>query len=179
MTQRLPWVALALLAALPATASTVLPLTVDDLTDRADRVFHGICLDARGEKHDGRIVTRARFVVREGLKGAVTDTLDLLLPGGVAEGVRTTISGMPAFAAGQEVVLFLTEEDRIGRVWPVGLAQGGFRVNRDGRSARVRRDLDAVDFGAAGRPAAPPAREMLLDDLLDQVRRNAGTQDRR
>lgn len=159
-------------------ASTVLALDVDDLTDRSQQIFHGTCIDAGSAIESGNVVTRLRFAVAEGLKGSGSDTLDVVLPGGLMHGQRYSISGMPEFAVGQEVVLFLSAPDASGRVWPTGLAQGGFHVQRDSDgSARVRRDHSGLAFHGSARPVAQPAQDMNLDDLLSAVRTQMGQSD--
>lgn len=155
-----------------AMASTVVALNVDELTDRSRQIFHGVCIESHAAIEAGDIVTRLRFAVAEDLRGADADTVDIVLPGGVMDGQRYSISGMPTFTVGQEVVLFLSEPDDAGRVWPIGLAQGGFHVQRPaGKPARVRRDYSELRFHeSAARPAAAATRDLRLDDLLRAVR---------
>ena len=174
---------LSLLASTTAIASTVVPLSVSDMTGRSRQIFHGVCIEARADIVDGDIVTRFRFAVAEGLKGVPTDTLDVVLPGGTLDGIRYRITGMPNFVPGEEVVLFLTRPDSAGRVWPVGLAQGGFRVRRETDSPpRVRRNFAGLRFQGSARAAGIQADDLRLDDLLDEVRSLTGataTGDRR
>jgi len=72
------------------------------------------------------------------------------------------VPGLPRYAVGDEIVVFLRGESRRGFTSPVGLAQGVYRVERRGGHASVRddgvtrgrRDLDAflADVGGlAGR----------------------------
>ena len=167
-----PWLGLLLLlSAAAAPASTVVPLNVTQLTDGARRIFLGTCVGARPDTLGGAIVTRFDFVVDTPLKGVTDDTLRVALPGGEFAGIRESIAGVPAFTAGDEVVLFLTAADRHGRAWPVGLAQGGFYVRRaPGRAPRVRRDFDALRFeGASARGAGLPATDMPLSELLEDI----------
>lgn len=157
----------------PVGSSTVVPLSLSDLTARADRIFHGTCVGVRSELVAGDIVTRLTFAVDEGLKGTVGDTLALRLPGGELDGVRDEVSGMPSFVPGDEVVLFVTEVDGLGRVWPVGLGQGDFRVLREGnRPAAVGRSLDDLRLpgGAAARPTGLPPTPTSLEALLEEIR---------
>ncbi|MDA0334780.1 MAG: hypothetical protein O2782_06430 [bacterium] len=158
-----------------ATASTVVPLSVAELTDRSQQVFHGICLDSHAAAEGGEVTTHLRFVVSEHLKGPVrTDTLSVILPGGELDGTRYQISGMPGFRPGEEVVLFLTGADPSGRVWPVGLAQGGFHVRRNNQgAARVRRDYSELRFQGAARTAGIPADDLSLEELLEEIRARA------
>ncbi len=159
-----------------AAASTVLPLSISDLTGRSRQIFHGVCIDTQADLIDGDPVTHVRFVVVEPLKGMTTiDTLSVLLPGGEIDGIRYHISGMPAFMPDEEVVLFLSGLDGAGRVWPVGLAQGDFRVRRQPQTApRVRRDFDGLRFQGSARAAALPVHDLALDELLDEIRSLTG-----
>jgi hypothetical protein len=168
--------ALLLLTSSAAMASTVVPLSVIEMTGRSQQIFHGVCLDAEADIVDGDLVTRLRFRVSESLKGAPADTLSVVLPGGVVDGIRYRISGMPEFSIGEEVVLFLTEPDSRGRAWPVGLAQGDFKVRRseDG-PPQVQRSMKDLHFQGAARttsatPVELPSSDVPLRDLLVQIR---------
>lgn len=160
-----------------AAASTVQPLSLADLAGRARVVFLGRCLEVRSEQGlDADLVTRVTFAVGEGFKGSAVDTVAVLLPGGELGGRRQQVAGMPTFAPGEEVVLFLTEADGRGRVWPVGLGQGRFRVWRPaGGPARVSRSLDGTQLhGAAARPVGAALEGVDLDTFLADLRRLVG-----
>jgi hypothetical protein len=175
-----PWSLRLLLAVLlawtAASASTVVPLSVAELAGRSQQIFHGVCVAAEASMTNGEVSTHLRFVVAEHLKGvAPADTLSISLPGGELDGIRYQISGMPSFRPGQEVVLFLTDTDNAGRVWPVGLAQGGFHVRRSaGKEPRVRRDHSELRFEGSARVAGIVSEDLPLEQLLDQVRALTG-----
>lgn len=173
--------ALLLLTVSNALASTVVPLSVVEMTVRSQQIFHGICVDARADIVDGDLVTRLRFRVNESLKGsAAADTLCVVLPGGVVDGIRYRISGMPEFAVGDEVVLFLTGPDDSGRAWPIGLAQGDFHVHRtEDRAPQVQRNMKELQFQGSARTASPaavqlPPSDLLLSELLAEIRSATG-----
>ena len=158
-------------------ATTVQRFQMEDLAGNAERVFVGTCQTASTEQVDGQLFTRYRFAVTETLKGDSRQNLELLLPGGEARGTRVRIPGMPVFVPGEELVLFLTAENRLGHAWPVGLAQGKFRIERRGaaKQARVYQELDGLSFYAptAAKSAAtqPVSLQGLpLDQFLGQVR---------
>ena len=114
-----------------ATGTTVLHYDLPQLAEKAYCIFNGVCRSAEGLLVDGRAVTRYTFDVSETLKGPdLGGTILLSLKGGVVGDRRTQIVGMPEFAPGEETVLFLTRPDATGAVWPVGLAQGVFVVDR-------------------------------------------------
>ena len=175
-----PWWICLLLAVLltwtTSSASTVVPLSVVELAGRSQQIFHGICIAARASMTNGDVGTHLQFVVTEQLKGvSPTDTLSIILPGGELDGIRYQISGMPSFRPGEEVVLFLTDTDAAGHVWPVGLAQGGFHVRRSaGKEPRVRRDHSELRFEGSARAAGLVSEDLPLQELLEQVRAITG-----
>lgn len=137
--------AVILFSVVTSSATTVLPPTFTQLAQSADSVIHGRVLghhvfqdDVRGH----RIVrTQVRVRVMETLAGVdVGRTLDLLFLGGRADGLNMTVSGMPQFVEGEEVVLFV--RDNGTSVCPlVHWSYGHYRVSRaaEGGSPRVKR----------------------------------------
>jgi len=176
-----------ILLALPLQGTTLLRYDLEGLTARAERVFVGTCQRASTELVNGRIYTRFFFTVKEMVKGEPAEQIELVLPGGQYQGVRSRIAGMPAFTPGEEVVLFLTEKNQLGHVWPVGLAQGKFRIERPGaaKRARVFQELDGLSFyhpsAAAKRVSSEsPVNGLPLEEFLARVRALAaqeGTED--
>lgn len=67
-------------------------------------------------------------------------------------------SGAPSYLVGDELVLFLTKESRLGLCAPVGLDQGALRVQRaeskafvrNQRGARLFEKVDATGFAPLG-----------------------------
>lgn len=148
--------------ALTGDATTVKPLDDDALYAGAQRVFHGVCTEARGELDaSGRAVTRYRFSVTEGFKGSPATSVELLQPGGTFAGRTLVIPGVARFRAGEEAVVFIGKAcPKTGCAFTVGLSQGKFRVKR-GKKDVVVRDFNGLQFGKqpaptkASRPLAP------------------------
>jgi len=165
-------IALLLLCA-PLGATTLVRYDLAGLTRNAACVFVGTCKEVSGELIDGRPYTRFRFAVDQVVKGQAPAELEVRLPGGEQQGVRVHLAGMPQFAPGEEVVLFLTEADPQGHAWPVGLGQGKFRVARDAAAKpRVfQQPGGAALYGAAG---AEILNGMPLEEFLARVRKLAG-----
>ena len=151
------------------------------LTENAARIFTGVCHSAKSVIVDGRIATRYVFSVRRIVKGEQLDEIDFIVAGGELNGERSHIAGMPRFRRGEEVVLFLTREDRLGRVWPVGLAQGKLRVHRGASGDEVPRvyqdgataSLSVLPVGADGaaKPVSThdPVNGLTLAEFLARV----------
>jgi hypothetical protein len=162
--------------ALPLRATTLLRYDLEELTNRAERVFVGTCQSAVTELIQGQLYTRYVFAVQQTVKGPENPRVELVLPGGQYQGLVWRLAGMPVFSPGEYLVLFLTPNNELGHAWPVGLAQGKFRVERHAdRQERVFQELDGLSFyqGTAAAKRAPfpaPIQGMPLGDFLARVR---------
>jgi hypothetical protein len=159
-----PLALIALLAAFaPARATMVEPMALERIAKESERIVHGDVVEVRsGRDAAGLPATWVTVAVRRTLKGpggarlvfkqfGVTDRLP--------DGALVRIPGLPAYAPGEEAVLFLRRPGRLGFTSPVGFGQGVFRVRRrDGRARAL------ADLPLAGAPA--PAE---LDDFLGKV----------
>lgn len=133
-----------------ATATTLRALTLPELVAASALVVHARVVGATD-----RVVrtpsglaprTRARFAVIAALHGeAPRGELALEADVGTyAPGARRTRLGVPRFATGDEVVLFLRRDG--ARFAPVAMGQGVFRVLRRGDVAVCTRALDDVEL---------------------------------
>jgi hypothetical protein len=130
---------LLLLCGLPsstAEASKVRPINLEEMTERAGRVFSGRVTHITfvDDTEVGRRLLVATFDVRRGVKGTAASSVTIRM---LADDDRTL--GLPRFAVGEQVVLFLYEESALGLTSPVGLGQGKFSVVQDklGRSVAL------------------------------------------
>lgn len=171
---------LAVAAAPPAVATTVLAVGVPEMTRTSEWVVRATVREVRPAdlRSEGRgIFTDVVLDVTEVWRGeSVPARTTLRLLGGKgADGMSTRVPGMPRFLPGEDVVLFL-ERTPLGHV-PCGLGQGVWGVEADAqgrpwvrqRSGGVHRLRRAADGRL--REAAPedhtPLR--LLDDLALEV----------
>ena len=156
--------------------TTVWRYDLESLSLGAERILVGQCTASHTEIVGGKLFTRVVVAVDEVVKGVESQRVVLRLPGGQANGRRLLVAGMPTFLPGEEVVLFLTEEDPTYGAWPLGLAQGKFHVKRRGaaKEAEVFQDLRGISFpdqGAAKTAAArSPSKPQSLNQFLRQVR---------
>ena len=160
-------------------ATTLSRFDLQALTDNAEKIFHGNCVETGSSVLDGIPYTVYRFSVNEMVKGGEQKEITVQLLGGELEGKRFDLVGMPTFSEGEEVVLFLTEVDGRNNAWPVGLSQGKFRVARVGaaKTAFIEQATgDAViyDTGAA-KGAAGEFRPQTLAAFLQRVRGHVQT----
>ena len=168
-------------------AASVERINLFEMVRAADRIFWGRCLQAEPgrEPSTGLPVTTYTFEVLRGLKGAQAEESIRFrqLSGGPVGDIR----GLPEFSPGQEILLFLYPDSRLGLTSPVGLAQGMFRVGKGGRrggqavlnrvgnanllhrasSSQIRGSTLSAEEQAALRPAAP----ISLDRFESVVRR--------
>jgi hypothetical protein len=120
-----------------ASATVLVPAEFREIVGGSEIIVHARIVDVRPQWADGRrwvdsIVTAE---VVASLKGDVADTITFKVPGGQLGRYRSVVVGAPAFAKGDEAVLFLKHS---GDEWPgvFGLNQGVFRVRRDSHTGQ-------------------------------------------
>jgi len=131
-------VLMAVCASAPASATTVINRTVQDMTRVSALVISGVVVSTEPNQTAPGfpLATRVTISVDSVLKGfASGPTISFMIPGGVRNGKVLMIPGMPGFAAGEEVVVFL---ERTPRGWiPSSLGNGKYTVNTDQAGRRV------------------------------------------
>ncbi|MBL8684141.1 MAG: hypothetical protein JNK05_33515 [Myxococcales bacterium] len=103
------------LSAPDAHATTVVPVTVEQLSSRADVVVVATVRSTRALWEGRLIVTDCELEVRVAMKGSLApgQTLTLRVPGGVLGDIGQTIPGVPRVERGDTFVAFVTRaEDR-------------------------------------------------------------------
>ena len=130
-----------------ASATTVLKVTVEQMTLASHTIVHGVVTASRAETVNGNpkhIRTVVDVEVRQLLRGTRgTRHITLNLPGGRVGDWAMQIPGMPSFTAGEEVVLFL---EKTKDNWAIsGLSQGKFTVAKAPSGEKlVQRHLDGL-----------------------------------
>lgn len=127
------WLALNLSMIPSANATSLLPLTLEQLSTRANLIFHGRVIEnstARDER-SGQIATYTEFEVIELIKGDTADRHTIKQIGGHLKETGTTlrIQGVPRYIVGDTYVIFLPEKSSLGFSSPLGLYQGSFTVS--------------------------------------------------
>jgi len=148
-----------------AGATTVRPLSLATAAAEAARIAHGrVRAVESGRDQAGFPATWVTLDVIDTLKGDTTATLTFKQPGvshPLPDGAIGRIAGLPTYAVGAEVVLFLHAESAAGFTSPVGLGQGVYWVEHGAAGAKVRRGL------GGGEPES-------LTPFLDKVRKLRG-----
>jgi hypothetical protein len=146
----------ALLTSTVATATTLERMSVAKMSQTAHLIVRGRCLANSAAWDAGEIWTFTTFAVEDTWKGAppgAAAQLTVRLLGGSAGNLTSTVSGVPRFRAGEEVILFLEPTAR-GDFSIVSWIQGTFRIRRDMRTGEeiVVQDSTASDtFNTATR----------------------------
>lgn len=165
--------------ALQAAATTVRPMLLDEIVDDAALAFHGTCIANRVEidPQTQLVVTLTTFEVRDVIKGSVSSTHVIKQIGGTLPGGESgmIVHGVPRFAVGQEVVLFLAGTSKLGFSSPVGLTQGRYEVSAgvDGKVVNLGRPLRAMAARMNKVPEAvgdPASREVGLPEFKAMIR---------
>jgi hypothetical protein len=121
-----------------AHATTVAPLSFEQLVSESASVVYGRVIEVRSQWTDDRrfIESVVSIEILKGIKGSAHDTLSFTVPGGQVGRYLNVIPGAPVFAPGDTAVFFLTSR---GPRLPVttGLTQGIYRVQRDTRSGET------------------------------------------
>lgn len=136
----LVWVAIAF----PAQAASALPLYLDEIVANAAVAFQGTCTANRSEldPQTGFVVTYTTFTVTDVLKGAVGSSHTIKQLGGQTENITHKVEGGPAFAVGDNFVVFLYGVSSAGFSSPVGLSQGQFIVRQGPNGAELSNGRD-------------------------------------
>jgi hypothetical protein len=111
--------------ALPA--ATLERLSLDDLITKSTAIVRGKVLNSYTATNGPVIYTHYRVHASETLKGPASGTVEIQLPGGVANNLRQSFAGVPLFKAGDEYVFFLWT-GKSGATQVLGLTQGLFSV---------------------------------------------------
>lgn len=107
-----------------------------EMTSHAGRVVHGRVVEVREgvhPQHQHLAVTWVKVQVVEMLKGGTAREVTFMQYG---NSTNQYVSHQPKYSVGEEVVLFLYPESKLGFTSPVGQGQGKFVVRADTRSGQ-------------------------------------------
>jgi hypothetical protein len=131
---------------IPTGATSLKVMNLEDLVGHSQRIFSAVCQSvSSGFDENNLPYTRYSFRVTDGIHGVANQQVVVIkqfgLSGPIPLGNGVTrvsrIEGMPGYVPGQEYLLFLNNESRLGFSSPIGLIQGAFRVQGQGTSRTV------------------------------------------
>ncbi|MCK5396376.1 MAG: hypothetical protein KAJ32_10305 [Gammaproteobacteria bacterium] len=115
-----------------ATATSVLPLNLEQLSTRASHIFFAevVSNQTKKDEQSGYIATFTEFKIIDSIKGFTERTLTIKQIGGYdpASKIRLYIHGIPTFQTGNNYVVFLPKASKLGFSSPLGLYQGSYTV---------------------------------------------------
>ncbi len=130
----------------PSGATSLKVRNLADLVGHSQRIFSAVCQNvSSGFDENNLPYTRYSFHVTDSLHGVANQQVVVIKQFGLAEPIQldngvtrvSRIEGMPRYVPGQEYLLFLNQESRLGFSSPIGLIQGAFRVRGQGTSRTV------------------------------------------
>jgi hypothetical protein len=153
-------------------------LELDGLIDGSDAIAR-VRVDAvqsRWTDDGARIVTEVKLVVLDGWKQASSESLTLVLPGGVVGKVGQRVEGTPRLSPGEELVVFL--EARGDRFVLTGFSQGVFDVTRSWLSATATQRVPEALYldPRTGQPMTKQPLALGLDELRGRVLQRVAAQ---
>ncbi len=155
-----------------AQAVHMLPLSIQQLSDKAQLVLHGTVAKQTVQRDpEGRIYTRVELEVADVWKGDIGLTSFIAVQAGGRLGEEVvTLDGQEEFSVGEEVVLFLVLNQR-GEGVVIGLAQGKFKVAQEpGGEKSVRNRFHGLAPGEAVKAIAKEKQRLSLRDLRARVK---------
>ena len=168
------------LASSAASAATVIPLTLEQMEQRATDVFVGTVLSTRaGWTPDKRLIeTRVLIRVDQRVKGVGRATATVIVPGGIVGDIGMRRPGVAVFKEGERVLLLA--EPRGGpkgpnELRPVGLLQGKLRVKHDAALGIDVVEPSGPAWGARGERLAPgekpkgPVPALALSEVISRL----------
>jgi Matrixin/Divergent InlB B-repeat domain len=164
-----------LLAAVPVTATVVVPVAEADLVAQSSAIVIGRVSAIESHADGGRIYTNITLAIDETLKGDSVPTLTVRLLGGQVGDHAAWVEGNPEFRRGERVLVFVTAH-RDGTARVAHLYQGKFSIVRDasGDDIAVRETPSGVRLPGGG--AAPATAPQRLRLLKDSIRAHVNTQ---
>jgi hypothetical protein len=160
---------LLLLMPVIAQSTTIVPADFAEMVAGSSTIVHGTVIDVRSQAISGRgsIESIVTIAVITPIAGPVASRIAFRVPNGRIGRYRRVTVGAPEFAAGEEVVLFLSGRPPVVPM-PFGLNQGVYRVVRAGAQTRV---IPVTPVGAGRIVRGDPVRRpVTIDAFAQQVR---------
>ena len=133
----------------PARATTLKQMSVADLSRAAHTIVRAHCAANFTRWDAGEIWTFTTFDVEETWKGSVPAQITVRMLGGTAGSLTSTVSGVPRFSSGEELILFL-ERTPAQDFSIVSWMQGTFRIAHNRATAEEIVTQDTAAFPVFG-----------------------------
>ena len=160
---------------LPLQCATLERLSLDDMIAKSTSIVRGKVTGSYTAFAGPVIYTHYTVQISEKLKGSAGATVDVAVPGGIANGLRQSFSGTPTFQTGDEFVFFLWTS-KAGLTQVIGLTQGLFMIAPDGTADPVatRNASHELMLDSSGRPVKDQTLTMHLSELRTRIGGSSG-----
>jgi hypothetical protein len=165
---------LALLACLaPLHGATLERLTLDEMIAKSTAIVRGKVTGSWAGFSGPVIYTHYAIQVEERLKGDASGSIEVVIPGGEARGMRQSFSGAPVLNQGGEYVLLLwTGKSGVTQV--IGLTQGLFTLPANGGTDPVVTRTATREL-MLDRETGQPVKDQTLTMRLSELRSRIST----
>ena len=116
--------------------ATLERLSLDDMITRSSTIVRGRVTASWAAFTGSVIYTHYQIQVSERFKGAGPNSVEVMTPGGTANGLSQNFSGSPVLNQGDEFVFFLWTS-KSGITWITGLTQGLFSLAGEAGTDRL------------------------------------------
>ena len=158
-----------------AAATTIVPMSVKELTHAATHVVEGQALrswSAWNEQHT-LIYTYTSFAVSRTLKGSAPAEIVVKQPGGSADGYTQTVWGVRRLQAGEHALLFLRPSVAAdGTLVVVGLMQGEYHIYQAGSETMATNGVPVTRRYEYGNVTSSGGGAQRLSEVEGSVRRS-------
>ncbi len=154
-----------------APAVTLQQLSVDQMSQAATAIVRARVTGSSAGFTGSTIYTHYQLQVTESWKGF--RPREVAVPGGVANGYRQSVPGVPQLSIGTEYIMFLWTSGTTGITQLVGLSQGLFNLSgqADGSTLATRPLIGEMILNATGHRVVDQAVQMNVSSLRTQVGR--------
>lgn len=116
-----------------AYATSIRPISLENLSTRASLIFYGEAINnqTRKDPQSGAIATFTTFKVIDLIKGNAEEIHTIKQIGGTLSDTKIIhrVRGVPTYQIGKQYVVFLPEKSSLGFSSPLGLHQGSYSIS--------------------------------------------------
>ena len=155
----------------PLQSATLERLSLDDMVAKSTSIVRGTVTGSRAVFTGRDIHTYYAIRVSESLKGSAQGSIEVVVPGGVANNLRMSYAGAPTLNTGDEFVFFLWTS-RTGATQVLGLTQGLFSLAADGSKdpmATRRASRELMLDHSSGQPVKDETLVMRMSELRAKI----------
>jgi len=152
-----------------ASAATLQQLSMQQMTQSATAIVRATVGSSSASFTGPTIYTHYKLQISETWKGSPGS--EVMLPGGVAGGLRQSFPGVPQLKTGTEYILFLWTSSVTGITHIIGLSQGIFSLSQqsDGTVQAIRAQIGEGMYDSSGRTVQDHGLAMKMSDMKSLV----------